>query len=207
MDPVQRMSSRNDPLAFRTGGRKEIGDLQKGFPVSDAVRDPIRQGGSDADEDAVPAEFLQARKKALRLLERMDRSVSELSGKLSACGFSEAAMEDAIRYVSSYGYLDDLRFAKSFIRRERGKSGKRKMVYTLREKGVDPDLIEQALEESEEEETYDERETLKALILKRHPQGGKLEAPDLRRLMGYLSRRGFSFEDIYGALDELGMRD
>ncbi|MBR2258491.1 MAG: regulatory protein RecX [Blautia sp.] len=158
-------------------------------------------------ENGIPQDFLLARKKALRLLERMDRSRQELSAKLSQAGFSEAAVEDAVRYVASYGYLDDLRFAKSYLRREQGKNGKKKLVYVLREKGVAPEVIEQAIAETAEEGECDERETVKSLIRKRCPEGETLDEAGFRRLIGYLSRRGFSFEDIYGAVDELGLRE
>lgn len=156
---------------------------------------------------AVEKEVLAARKKALLLLERMDRSRYELAGKLARAGFSEEAVEDALDYVTGFGYLDDLRFAKNYLRREQEKNGKRKLVYALKKAGISEEILEQALSEAAEEEPADEVEKVKALIRKRYSSEEKPDQAELRRLTGYVSRRGFSFEDIYQALEELGLKD
>lgn len=45
----------------------------------------------------------RARKKAMRLLEHMDRTEKGLTDKLRQAEFSPEAVEDAIAYVKSYG--------------------------------------------------------------------------------------------------------
>lgn len=49
----------------------------------------------------------RARKKAMRLLEHMDRTEKGLTDKLRQAEFSQEAVEDAIAYVKSYGYIND----------------------------------------------------------------------------------------------------
>ena len=53
----------------------------------------------------------EARRKALRLLEHMDRTEKGLQERLIQGGFSEAAAEDAVAYVKDYGYVNDYRYA------------------------------------------------------------------------------------------------
>ena len=50
-----------------------------------------------------PEERNRARKKAMRLLEHMDRTEKGLTDKLRQAEFSPEAVEDAIAYVKSYG--------------------------------------------------------------------------------------------------------
>ena len=57
----------------------------------------------------------RARKKAMRLLEHMDRTEKGLTDKLRQAEFSPEAVEDAIAYVKSYGYINDARYARTYI--------------------------------------------------------------------------------------------
>ena len=54
-----------------------------------------------------PEEQKNARRKAMLLLEHMDRTEKGLSDRLRQAGFSAEATEDAMNYVRSYGYLND----------------------------------------------------------------------------------------------------
>ena len=56
-----------------------------------------------------------ARRKALLLLEHMDRTEKGLSDRLRQAGFCTEAVEDAVAYVSSVGYVDDSRYAENYI--------------------------------------------------------------------------------------------
>ena len=57
----------------------------------------------------------QARKKAMRLLEHMDRTEKGLVDKLIQSGFSAEAAADAVAYVKDYGYINDSRYALNYI--------------------------------------------------------------------------------------------
>ena len=61
-----------------------------------------------------PEEQKNARRKAMLLLEHMDRTEKGLSARLRQAGFSAEATEDAKNYVRSYGYLNDYRYAKNY---------------------------------------------------------------------------------------------
>ena len=62
-----------------------------------------------------PEEQKNARRKAMLLLEHMDRTEKGLSDRLRQAGFSAEAVEDAMNYVRSYGYLNDDRYAENYI--------------------------------------------------------------------------------------------
>ena len=62
-----------------------------------------------------PQEQKEATKKAMLLLEHMDRTEKGLSDRLRQAGFSAEAVEGAMNYVRSYGYLNDERYAENYI--------------------------------------------------------------------------------------------
>ena len=57
----------------------------------------------------------RAKQKALSLLQSMDRTKSELRERLLRQDFPEKIADEAVRYVESFGYVDDRRYVESFI--------------------------------------------------------------------------------------------
>ena len=86
--------------------------------------------------DERSTDCLQARKKALQLLEFKDRTVRSLSDRLGQAGFSDEAVQDAVEYVISCGYLDDARYAENYIRFHHDRSSRKKLTADLRRRGV-----------------------------------------------------------------------
>ncbi len=58
--------------------------------------------------------FLLGRKKAMALLAHNDRTKWELCDRLKRAGFEQEVIEDALAYVESFHYIDDLRYATRF---------------------------------------------------------------------------------------------
>ena len=67
----------------------------------------------------------------------MDRTEKGLSDRLRQAGFSAEATEDAMEYVRSYGYLNDLRYAENYISFRMGTKSRQKILQELSGKGVD----------------------------------------------------------------------
>lgn len=145
----------------------------------------------------------EARKKALRLLEHMDRTEKGLMEKLKKAGFTQEAAEDAVTYVKSFGYLNDLRYASYYISARIHSKSRQKIFQELLGKGVGLSTIQAAWEEQEELEEPDERTIIKKEIEKKYQPGILLEEKQMRRLYGYLARRGFKSGDIFSVLEEL----
>ncbi len=90
---------------------------------------------------------------ALKLLDYRDRSVSELRQRLIQKSYTEEEVEKAIADLTECGLVDDRRFAQLLVRSSvsLGK-GRLLIARRLREKGVDPVLAEEVLNEVMEEE-------------------------------------------------------
>lgn len=147
----------------------------------------------------------EARRKALRLLEHMDRTEKGLRDRLIQGGFSEEAAEDAVAYVKDYGYINDYRYALNYILYRIHSKSRQKIFQELQQKGISRDVASEAWEEASDLEEPDETSLLRTAIEKKCSPGDTLDDKAMRRLYGYLQRRGFRMGDITAVLDELGI--
>jgi len=131
-----------------------------------------------------------AKDRALRLLGTRWRSREELRRRLRQAGFDPEDIERALEDLERTGLVDDSRFAREVVRdqAERRLSGERGIRKALREKGIDPGLIEEALSGAGDEEDRAYR-----LAASRAARMSGLDAEAAyRRLLSLLLRRGFS---------------
>ena len=124
---------------------------------------------------------------AVRALTHRDLSQHELAERLAQRGVPEGDRRDAIERLTLAGYVDDGRFAlgraRALAERGRGDSAIRA---DLEERGVEPDLVEQALVSLAPEA---DRARAQAARL-----GGGLRAASA------LARKGFSSESVESAV-------
>ena len=144
----------------------------------------------------ISEEQKSARRKAMLLLEHMDRTEKGLSDRLRQAGFSAEAVEDAMNYVRSYGYLNDLRYAENYISFRINSKSRQKILQELAGKGIDRETALSAWESAAEVETPDELAVLRSTVLKKCQEETVLDEKAMRRLQSFLLRRGFSYGDI-----------
>jgi regulatory protein len=151
--------------------------------------------GSEVDGEllrrsALEAQAPAARKDTGRYLARSEHTADQLKRYLRRRGYAPQVVDDTVTWAVRLGYVDDLRYAMTFVRSHRsGKSpmGRRRLRAELRRRGVADGDAREALSDLDD---GDMEEGLVARVEKRY---GRL-APEVgrRRAMGYLSRRGFS---------------
>ena len=111
---------------------------------TEAVRYSIMEGAfiSEADYEKLITEVVgkRAKKRALHLLEQMDRSERKLREKLTQGGYPDCCVDAAIDYVKSFHYLDDYRFASTYVRYHQDSLSRRQLEQKLMaKKHYDPD--------------------------------------------------------------------
>ena len=87
----------------------------------------------------------RAKLRAMHLLSDMGRTESQLRTKLKQGGYAEDAVEAAIRYVKSFGYINDMEYARSFIDSRKDRKSKKELYAALLQKGVPAEIVEQDL--------------------------------------------------------------
>lgn len=108
---------------------------------------------------------------------------------------SPALAETILNKLSIVGLIDDKKLAGAFVndRRLLRPTSRRKMIMELRKKRIPEEIIEQAVGSETEAETH----ALRSVINKKRQQA---KYQDDVKLMQYLARHGFNYEDIKEAL-------
>ena len=138
---------------------------------------------------------------ALRYAAMRFRSRWELEQYLHRKGASPALSSTILNKLSNIGLLDDAKFAQAFIanRALLRPTSKRKLQQELRAKHIADELIGQALHHNDQ--TVDDRAALRAVIAKK--RRAARYAHDDAKLMQYLARQGFAYQDIQLALSSV----
>ena len=97
--------------------------------------------------------------------------------------------------LTEKNYINDQKFAYFWVENRSLTKGvsKRKLVAELRAKGIDNDIIEQTLNATERNDSSE----IQKIIAKKRSR-----YPDEQKLMMYLARLGFDYDDIKKALSE-----
>lgn len=148
----------------------------------------------------------KAKKKALQLLERMDRTEKGLKEKMIQAGFSEEEVEDAVAYVKNCGYLNDRRYAENYIFTRIHQKSRQRIMQELYQKGIGHDVAAKAWKTIDELENPNERQILRSAVEKKYLPGSVLDEKEMRRLYGFLARRGFQAGDISSVIEEMNIK-
>lgn len=132
--------------------------------------------------------------RAMHLLEDMDRSEAALREKLVQGLYPEEAIETAISYVRSFGYLDDARYAMNFVQSRKSSKSRREILYQLCQKGISKETAKEAVEAGFDQE--DETDAIRRILEKKRVDPGTATPQQMQKLYGYLARKGFRYEDI-----------
>ncbi len=127
-------------------------------------------------------------------LYRKTRPRRDKTGELKQ-GVSVALTERVFDKLDARGYLSDESFARYWAENRRLRQGtsQRALQAELRAKGVAPEIIEQVLTASERSDD----DELRKVIAKKARR-----YDDPQKLMAYLARQGFSYDDIKRVLEE-----
>lgn len=143
----------------------------------------------------------RAKLRCMNLLKSRDYTTEQLRGKLRMGQYPDACIEEAITYVASFGYLDDLRYAVDFIESTQKGKSRRRIENDLLKKGISSRLIEEAWEKWQEKgNEQDEEEQIQRLLLKRHFDKEHADRAEVQRMYAFLARRGFEADKIHKAL-------
>ena len=139
----------------------------------------------------------RARRRAMHLLEQMDRTEQQLRDKLLQGGYPQECVELALEYVKSYHYVDDYRYACNYVSYRQDRMSRQQLKLKLTAKGVRRDLIDQVLEEVYE---GDEQAQIKQLLQKRRFCVETADQKEFQRTYQFLMRRGFRSSEVLHAM-------
>ena len=131
---------------------------------------------------------------ALDALSLRSRSTVELGRWLRERDHAPEDVESTLERLTASGLLDDSKYAASFARSRllNRKLSKRRVLGDLGRRGIPRELAAEAVNAVMEEEGVDEESAVEAIAIKKFRSLAKLDRQTaMRRLMGYLARRGY----------------
>lgn len=155
----------------------------------------ITLGEELSNYDEILSEVLipRAKKRAMHLLEKMDRTKADIRSKLRRNGYPDEAINAAIEYIESYNYLNDERYAYMYVRNYCNSRSRNRIMQDLYRKGVDKDTINDAIES---EYSVDEEELIKMYIIKRGYDVDNASMKDRDKMFRFLISKGFPLDEI-----------
>lgn len=135
----------------------------------------------------------QALVTSLRLLAASPKSRLKIQEKLKARGFKQGVIERILSQLERQGYLNDRAFAEAVFQSltNQRPSGRRRIAFELKKRGIKEGLIQELLEPCGEEE---ERERALAVAKEKAGRWQKVDRQNRRKkIYDFLVRRGFDY--------------
>ena len=172
--------------------------VSSGHPVG-ALDPPPEDGhwlGPEADPEAV------GRKILLDQLTGQARSRAELAGKLARKRVPPDVAEGLLDRFEEVGLVDDAAFARDWVQSRQAGRGlaRRALAVELRRKGVDPEVVSDAVSAVDPD---DERTAARELVRRKLRSLERFDQPtQLRRLVGMLARKGYPSSVAFQVVQE-----
>ncbi len=138
---------------------------------------------------------------AVKILSIKDRTEKELRDKLKEKNYPADEIDGAIEAMKGYGYIDDARYAARFAAdgfNLRG-HGPARIKADLIKKGVSRDTVDSVLEQNQ----TDPREKIGEVLRGRFGSADLSSPKERNRIVGYFARRGYSYRDLIGAINDV----
>lgn len=129
--------------------------------------------------------FTRGRNYLIYLLAARDYTIKEVEKKLQKADYPEEVIAQVIQYGIERHYLDDMRYAKDYIRCKKGTKSVRQLKYQLAQKGVAAFLLDQIEEE-------DDRENMKELVSRYRAKKTGSDYEKNGKTYQYFVRKGYS---------------
>ena len=172
------------------------------LPADDPPPDDPQALGPEADPESVARTIL------LDQLTGRARTRHELAAKLRQRRVPDEVATRLLDRFTEVGLIDDAAFARLWVESRQAGRGlaKRALADELRRKGVDAEVVREAVDEIEPEA---EEESARALVRKKLPSLRRVDRTTAtRRLVGMLARKGYPAGVAFAVVkDELGASD
>lgn len=142
----------------------------------------------------------------MQLLTARDYTEARLREKLKNADYSPEAVDGALAYVVSFGYIDDARYARSFIRGRMERASRAKLKGELLQRGIDAEMVEEALAEIYADEllagTDPEIAQIRRLIEKKRFDAAAATYEERQKFLAAAARRGFAPDKVRRVMEE-----
>lgn len=145
-----------------------------------------------ADED----NYIKCKNTAIKTIERTYKSEKELAQKLALKGYDDHIINRTINFMKEYNLLNDNNYATMYVKDKSRNIGKKKIKYSLLQKGIDEEIIESELEKINNDEV---KAIVYEMALKKYKVFSKRENDNYKltqKLYRFLMGKGYDYDLI-----------
>lgn len=144
----------------------------------------------------------RAKLRSMNLLKSREYTEKQLRDKLKSGFYPLVAIDEAVEYVKSYHYIDDIRYTRQYIECSIDKKSRQRIQRDLQNKGIAKETIQEQFEDLEEHgTTSDEATMIHDLLIKKKYNPEQMDNKERNRIFSFLYRKGFQLENIRKAMD------
>lgn len=136
--------------------------------------------------------------KAVSMLQYSEKCEYDIRKKLESLSYDEEVIEQTIKWLKEYGYLDDARYASVYIRSHVSKKSRRELINHLSMKKISDDMIQTAFEECN---LPSEEDVIRRVLSQKYTPDELREKKE--RAIAYFVRKGYPFRQVITCIDEM----
>lgn len=145
------------------------------------------------------------KERSLYIIQNYPKTEKKLREKLKqGKKYSDKIIDEAIKFLKKYNYINDEEFAKRYIELHAHKETFKVMRQKLYVKGVPKDLIEKVINDTES--SYDEMTIAKNLLIKKYPnfeqEIATMDMKQKQKIYQYLLRKGVKYDIVLKLVKE-----
>ena len=137
---------------------------------------------------------IRCKNSALRIIEKSYKTEKEVRDKLILKGYEDNSINKSIEFLKEYNFINDSNYTKAFIRDKLKSQGSQKIKYTLIQKGISKENIDEELsnlnKESEKSTAFNMAKKKFDIIKKKENDNYKISG----KLYRYLISKGYEYD-------------
>lgn len=147
----------------------------------------------------------RAKLRSMNLLQSREYTEKQLKDKLLQGGYPEQIAEEALEYVKSYHYIDDDRYAATYIEYHAESKSRQRIIQDLMRKGISKECIETQWQKAEElGVSVNEEKMILEILEKKNYVDKEADMKERQKMYAFLLRKGFSCEKIRKVMNTEG---
>lgn len=177
------------------------GEFKLGCSLELAMLNHLKNDVEISDEQLEQLVFenekTQALNKAVTLLGKNLKTRRQMRTYLNDKGYSKTIVDYVLEKLSEYNYINDINYAKIYIRSVKNKYGKVKIIANLRQKGVSDKDIDEVMQEFESD-----TDSIMALAQK-YLKNKEVNQDNVAKLYRHLLSKGFGYDEVNSVVREI----
>ncbi len=177
------------------------GEFKLGCSLELAMLNHLKNDVEISDEQLEQLVFenekTQALNKAVTLLGKNLKTRRQMRTYLNDKGYSKTIVDYVLEKLSEYNYINDINYAKIYIRSVKNKYGKVKIIANLRQKGVSDKDIDEVMQEFESD-------TDSIMVLaQKYMKNKEVNQDNVAKLYRHLLSKGFGYDEVNSVVREI----